>query len=35
VGAIEAEAGVVRLDLAVSAGDDSVLGRTQVKVRLA
>lgn len=35
VGAIDADAGVVRLDLAVSAGDDSVLGRTQVKVRLA
>jgi hypothetical protein len=26
---------VVRLDLAVSAADETVLGRTQVKVRLA
>ena len=35
VGAIDAEAGVVRLDLTVHAADEAVLGRTQVKVRLA
>ncbi|SMY10500.1 MaoC/PaaZ C-terminal domain-containing protein [Brevibacterium jeotgali] len=35
VGAIDAETGVVRLDLTVHAADEAVLGRTQVKVRLA
>jgi hypothetical protein len=35
VGAVDAESGVVRLDLAVSAADETVLGRTQVKARLA
>ncbi|MFB9775209.1 MaoC/PaaZ C-terminal domain-containing protein [Brevibacterium otitidis] len=35
VGAIDAEAGIVRLDISVTCGEDTVLGRTQVKVRLA
>ena len=35
VGALDAESGIVRLDLAVHAADEAVLGRTQVKVRLA
>ena len=34
-GAIDAESGIVRLDLTVHAADEAVLGRTQVKVRLA
>ena len=35
VGAIDEEAGTVRLDISVSCGEDTVLGRTQAKVRLA
>ncbi|MFL0575416.1 MaoC/PaaZ C-terminal domain-containing protein [Brevibacterium luteolum] len=35
VGAIDEEAGAVRLDISVSCGEDTVLGRTQAKVRLA
>lgn len=35
IGALDADTGIVRLDLAVHSGDDAVLGRTQVKVRLA
>lgn len=35
VGAVDEENGVVRLDVNVTAEDTSVLGRTQVKVRLA
>lgn len=35
VGAIDEEAGIARLDVTVKAEDTSVLGRTQIKVRLA
>lgn len=35
VGAVDEENGIVRLDVNVTAADTSVLGRTQVKVRLA
>lgn len=35
VGAVDADTGIVRLDLAVASDDEAVLGRTQVKVRLA
>ena len=35
VGAVDEENGTVRLDVNVTAEDTSVLGRTQVKVRLA
>lgn len=34
VGAIDADAGIVRLDLEVASAGEKVLGRTQVKVRL-
>lgn len=34
VGAVDAEAGIARLDVEVTSGEETVLGRTQVKVRL-
>ena len=34
VGALDAEAGVVRIDLTVTSGAETVLGKAQVRVRL-